>query len=177
MSTLETARLRLVPLGPEHIEPMARLHADPAVMSTMKSGIETWEQTLRRLEDYARSWREKRFGIWGLFERSTGEFVGECGLVDRTAEGLGVSIRMAVKTTAQGKGYAREALRAALGFAFGTTAIDRVVAVARATNIASRRTLEAAGMTLQREWIKDGTPLVLYACASFHTARRGAATP
>ena len=163
MATLETARLRLVPLGPEHIDDMARLHADPAVMATMKHGVEDRDQTLRRLEAYAQAWQRQNFGMWALFERSTGKFVGECGLVDRSDEGLGIALRFALSPAAQGQGYGREAAEAAVAFAFARHGIDRVAAIARASNVASRRVLEAAGLSLEEEWEKGGVSLVRYA--------------
>ena len=162
MTILETARLRLVPLGPEHIDDMARLHADPAVMATTKGGVESREETLRRLEAYDQAWRRQSFGMWALFERSSGKFVGECGLVDRSDEGIGIALRYALAVEAQGQGYAREAVTAAVNYALKAVGLERVAAIARATNMSSRRVLEAAGLRLEQEWVKNGQPLVRY---------------
>jgi ribosomal-protein-alanine N-acetyltransferase len=45
-----------------------------------------------------------------------------------------------------GRGYATESALASLGFAFEELGLDRIVAVALETNIASRRVLEKCGL-------------------------------
>ncbi len=52
-----------------------------------------------------------------------------------------------------GRGYAPEAARAALGFAFGELGLDRVVSCIHSENTASIRVAEKLGMTLERETV------------------------
>jgi len=59
----------------------------------------------------------------------------------------------------QGRGYATEASRALLDFAFETMGLHRVVGRAEARNLASARVLEKLGMRLEarlieNEWVK-----------------------
>jgi ribosomal-protein-alanine N-acetyltransferase len=40
----------------------------------------TRDETKTTIEKYAAQWKEKGYGVWGVFDRQTGELLGDCGL-------------------------------------------------------------------------------------------------
>jgi RimJ/RimL family protein N-acetyltransferase len=142
--TLNTARLSLLPPGPEQLPDLIRLKADEAVFGPMLHGVRTPARTKEELEDDIEFWLVRGYGTWSVFERETGAFLGLCGLMERP-DGRGVALRFALWPECRGKGYAREAAAAAL--AFGHRAgLKRIIAVARETNLSSRGVLTDIGM-------------------------------
>jgi len=61
-----------------------------------------------------------------------------------------------------GRGYATEAVRQALGHAFGTMGLRRVVAETQAANAASVRLLERLGFQLLRQVVRFGAKQSIY---------------
>jgi RimJ/RimL family protein N-acetyltransferase len=80
-------------------------------------------------------------------DKTTGTFVGQCGLrpVD---EGAGREIDLAYHYTraSWGKGYATEAAIAVIGHGLGPVGLATIMAVVVPENIASWRVMEKAGM-------------------------------
>src|SRR6202020_2749840 len=115
------------------------------------------------------SWGANGFGMWAIRELGTGRrvqgpgagFVGITGL-ERRPDGRGVALRFALWPDAQGRGLAREAAGAALRFGHDEAGLERIVAVARASNFASRIVLGGIGMTACDSFIQNGWPMVLY---------------
>ena len=85
------------------------------------------------------------FGFWGVRERGGEELIGFCGL--RYVEpGADVEILYGIDPPLWGRGYATEAARALLAWAFRETGLTRILAGADAPNRASFRVLEKLGM-------------------------------
>jgi RimJ/RimL family protein N-acetyltransferase len=78
--TLHTERLVLLPLGPADLDEAAALFADPEVMRFVADGAMDRSATAKWLEDVARSWRSRGFGLWAIRDAATGAFLGEGGL-------------------------------------------------------------------------------------------------
>ncbi len=84
----------------------------------------------------------------------------------------GVAIRLAFTPEAQGKGFGSELGRASLAFAFEVAKLDRVVALTRADNGPSQRSLEKSGMVREREIrMESGRTILLYAMHNPHRAK------
>jgi [ribosomal protein S5]-alanine N-acetyltransferase len=98
---------------------------------TVQAGIESFERN--------------GFGFWGLLDREKDELIGFCGLrfIGQTPD---VEILYAVGPELWRRGYATEAARAVLCWAFEFTDLPRVFAGADAGNTASFRVMEKLGM-------------------------------
>ncbi|WP_237212813.1 GNAT family N-acetyltransferase [Falsiroseomonas oryziterrae] len=142
--TLHTPRLSLLPPGPEHLPDLIRLKGDERVFGFMLHGVRSPDRTKEELEDDMEFWLVRGYGTWSVFERTTGDFLGICGLMERP-DGRGVALRFALWPECRGKGYAREAAVAALEFGH-RAGLKRIIAVARETNQASRAVLSDIGM-------------------------------
>src|SRR6478752_10475972 len=81
-----TARMRGEPIGPQHLDLIAPIFADPRVGATM-GGVNSREFVRETLEAQAAGWAANGFGYWVFFERSTGEVVARGGLARTVFDG------------------------------------------------------------------------------------------
>ena len=157
---VNTERLMMIPPGKENLPDLIRLKGDERVFGWMLHGTRSAERTAEELEDDIDFWAVRGYGTWCVFERETGAFLGICGFMERP-DGRGVALRYALWPECRGKGFAREAARAAL--AFGHRAgLARIIAVAREENLASRAVLEDLGMASAGEFRHQGHRMLVF---------------
>src|SRR5579884_2128872 len=146
MCLLETERLLLRPFREEDLDDLCALFADPEVMRYLGGGKpRTREETRERLARVLAHWREHRFGVWALFDRAGGEFVGRCGIGYLHGQGA-AELTYALARRHWGRGLATEAVGRVLRYALEELGLPRVVGVALADNRASQRVMLRAGM-------------------------------
>lgn len=154
-ATLRTGRLRLVPLGDEHLADEVELDADPEVMRYLGNGRpRSREEVVRRHQDrLAAADVVPGLGFWaGLVD---GAFVGwwlleppqrpDQGPVEGRAE-LGYRLHRRYWR----RGLATEGGRELLRHGFEDLGLTRVFAETMVVNTASRATMAALGMTCVR---------------------------
>ncbi len=171
---LDTERLRLRPWRETDLAPFAAMNADPAVMEHFPS-IPTREESDAMAARIMARMREQGWGLWALEVKGGEPFIGFTGLAVPTFEAhftpcTEVGWRLA--RSAWGKGYATEAARAALAFAFGELGLEEIVSFTAATNRRSMAVMERLGMRRDGEFehprIAEGSPVrrhVLYRLA------------
>lgn len=140
---------------------LARHHGDPEVMALMSGGVQTAAQVEAELDRYLTTWRDHGYGIWALFLAAGGAFVGECGL-RLSDDGLPTRLRVALAPPWRGRGLAQEAAAAAVCFAFERAGLDRLVAVTKAVNGPSSKTLEGIGMIYRPDLDLRGGAAIVY---------------
>ena len=144
---LETDRLVLRRFAEADVDHLVALHNDPDVMRFLTGGKPLPRQELER------EYRE-RFagpGYWVAVERATGEFLGWFAFHPAAGGEPGeVELGYRLRKVAWGKGYATEGSRALIRKGFAELGVRRVVAQTMAVNLASRRVMEKAGLTLAR---------------------------
>ena len=167
---LRTARLLLTPVNGGDLSDLVAIKADPRVFAVMLGGVRGLPETQQELARDVRAWGENGFGIWSV--REGRRFVGLTGLEPRP-DGRGIALRFALWPEAQGRGLAREAAAAALHFGHDDAGLHRIVAVARASNFASRMVLGGIGMTERGSFVQAGWEMVMYESAKALTTKRG----
>jgi RimJ/RimL family protein N-acetyltransferase len=152
---MRTSRLRLRPLTPDDVALVHSIYADPETMAAMP-----WRM-LPTVRD-AHGWVAQRLGEQGtttpgtfLVTDDAGALVGICHYLPRGAE---LEIGWIVRKACWGRGYATEAVHAALTVA----AARPVVAAIRPSNAASRRVADKVGLVADGEVEDEHGPLVLY---------------
>lgn len=140
-----TSLTALVPIASRHADAVQRLVAsDRSIVEQTRLPDPYPEDGAQRWIDHARPRHEQGEEYTFAVEHG-GAVVGACGLIvsagKREAE-LGYWIGRPY----WGHGYATEAARMAVAFAFDRAGIERVVAVPLADNAPSRRVLEKAGL-------------------------------
>ncbi|WP_205326577.1 GNAT family N-acetyltransferase [Glycomyces sp. YM15] len=157
---LRTERLLLRPLASGDAEALAEINADPEVMRYIGSGEpRDREQTEALVAKAAAHWDVHGWGTFAVRENDTGDLVG-LGILATPSflpEILpATEVGWRIGRDRWGRGYAPEAARAVMGFAFGELGLDRVVSCIHSENAASIRVAEKLGMSLERETIVPG---------------------
>jgi RimJ/RimL family protein N-acetyltransferase len=118
---LDTARLSLRGHAPADLDEAAAMWADPEVTRHITGRPSTAEETWARMLRSAGLWAMLGMGYWVVRERATGRFVGEVGLADFRRDitpplAGAAEAGWVLATWAHGRGYATEAVRAALAW-------------------------------------------------------------
>jgi RimJ/RimL family protein N-acetyltransferase len=167
--TVHTGRLVLSPVQWTDLPDLIALKSDPRVFAIMLGGVRSAERTAQELAEDVRLWGRRGYGMWTVREHGRPTFLGVTGLMERP-DGRGTALRFALGPQAQGKGLAREAAAVALRYGHETAGLERIVAVARATNFSSRSVLGDIGMKEAECFQQSGWNMVLY-----ESVRRGSA--
>jgi ribosomal-protein-alanine N-acetyltransferase len=108
-------------------------------------------------------WDRYGFGPYTMRDRATGELVARVGLQHTLATGDDeIELMWAVVPERWGQGLATEFAHAGVALAFDDLHLPDVIAYTLVTNVASRRVMEKAGLTEEREFEHVGLPHVLY---------------
>ncbi|WP_425307606.1 GNAT family N-acetyltransferase [Ammonicoccus fulvus] len=146
---IRTERLILRPWRATDREPFAAMNADPDVMRWFPYALDraASDALAERISTHL---DEHGWGLWALEVADTGEFAGFTGLAVPGFEAdftPAVEIGWRLPRWAWGRGYATEAARAGLAYAFGTLELDEVVSLTTTGNLLSRAVMERLGMT------------------------------
>jgi ribosomal-protein-alanine N-acetyltransferase len=162
LERFETDRLAAERAGPEHLEFLVALHADPRVMATL-GGLRSAERTAADLNAYLEHWQRYGFGVWLLLERATGKLVGRGALRHVEIEGHDeVEVGYAIAAERWGRGLATEIARELVRIAFDDLGLEELVCFTLPTNAASRRVMEKAGFVYDHDFEYAGFLHALY---------------
>jgi len=162
MACLDTPRLFLRPLCTDDLDGLCAIYGDVEVMRYVGKGARTRDETRESLLRMVGHWQRHGFGMWAVIEKDENRLIGRCGLcfLDNTLE---VELGYTLARAAWGKGLATEAAHACLRHGFGVLGLDRIVAVARPANRASRRVMEKVGMRFEKNGHFYSADVVYYA--------------
>jgi ribosomal-protein-alanine N-acetyltransferase len=105
----------------------------------------------------------KTNGMWGMFNKSTGEFIGGCLLRPFHGDPNLFEIGYSINRQHWGQGLATEMVEALVAYGFTTPNIIAIVAVTELPNIASQRVLEKAGFERgENIFEEDGLELAFF---------------
>jgi RimJ/RimL family protein N-acetyltransferase len=147
---LLTERLRLRRSSPDDAAEISRYRTDPTIHR-----YQGWERTdpegvRAEIEEMAgRAPGEP--GGWvqlSVEERGSGALIGDVGISPAEDEPGVVKIGYTTSPEFQGRGYATEAVRGLVAYAFDTLGADVVRAYANAKNVSSIRVAEKVGLRL-----------------------------
>jgi RimJ/RimL family protein N-acetyltransferase len=156
---LETERLVLRPYNDGDLENLHAIYSQPEVARWLYYEPTTLEESREKLarKIVGCELTEDR-GLSVAFELRDGTYVGDVVLFYASVEHKTVEVGFSVDPRHQGKGYATEAARALIGWAF-SQGFHRVVGRLEARNTGSARVLEKLGMRreallVENEWVK-----------------------
>jgi RimJ/RimL family protein N-acetyltransferase len=153
MSSVETPRLMLR-LPEEHdAEPLVIIHQDPEVLEKKQvtlmaptGAIDVGLQNVRRMR---RHWDERGYGQWAVVEKSSGRVIGCVGFFH--PDGWpGIDLGWIFHRERWGHGFATEACRAALEWAWQTDGIDHVISLIAPHDLRSIRIATKIGERFER---------------------------
>ncbi len=147
MSELATPRLRLRQWRTADAAPFAALNADPEVMQFMPGALTRAQSDAFALKAQAQL-VERGFGLWAVEVRAQRSFIGYLGLsaVSFAAPFTpAVEIAWRLERARWGHGYATEAARELLRFAFEDLGLHEVVSFTVPANLRSRSLMQRLG--------------------------------
>jgi RimJ/RimL family protein N-acetyltransferase len=146
---LDTERLVLRGWRDADREPFAALNSDPAVMEHFPGTLDPAESDAL-VDRILERWAADGLGLWAIERREDGAFLGFAGLAAPTFEAPftpAMEIGWRLARSAWGRGYATEAARAVLDYAFDVLGFEEIVSFTVPANARSRRVMERLGMT------------------------------
>jgi RimJ/RimL family protein N-acetyltransferase len=142
--------------------------ADPAVTQYISGRVFTPQETWSKMLAYAGLWSLLGYGYWAIEERASGLFVGDLGFanfkreIEPSMEGL-PEAGWVLGAQFFGRGYATEALRAALRWHDqGRPPADRTVCIIAPANRASVRVAEKCGYALLATTTFRDEPVLMF---------------
>ena len=149
MAELRTERLLLRQWQDRDLDPWAAMNALEEVRRYL-GPVLTRDQAAASMARFRAAIEERGWGWWAVEVAETGQFIGFTGLdpVDEDAPHLsGVEIGWRLAPQAWGHGYATEAARAVVAYAFGELDLPELLAVTGEGNTASQAVMRRLGMT------------------------------
>jgi RimJ/RimL family protein N-acetyltransferase len=156
---IETERLTLRPLTADDLDAWFALHSDDRVNRFV--GAYSRKQTAARLTHIEKQWAERGHGLYAVELKSSGEFIGRCGL-NYWEQFDEIEAGWTFKAETWGRGYATEAARACVEWGFATLDAPYFTAMIRPGNTPSVRVAQRLGFTVRREDALFGTPVTVY---------------
>jgi RimJ/RimL family protein N-acetyltransferase len=146
---LKTERLVLRRWRPSDREPFAAMNADSEVMEHFPARL-TPDESDVMIDRIEARFEASGFGLWALEIAETGQFIGFTGLSVPSFDAHftpAVEVGWRLTRSAWGHGYASEAARRALTFAFDDLELAEVVSFTSHTNLRSQMVMKRIGMT------------------------------
>ena len=136
----------------EDILPWSNFFSDPEAVEFMStylldSGEETAKHWIRR---QLTRYNENRYGLQALVDKKTNQFIGQCGLLKQEVDGQNeIEVGYHIFKQHWGQGFAPEAAKLFIEYAFTNTLADSVISIIDIRNIRSQIVADKNG--LQRE--------------------------
>jgi len=153
---LQTERLILRGWRQGDLDALAILFADEAA-TRFTGGVKDRAGVWRQMAAYAGHWLLKGFGPFAVTLNHGGETIGYCGPWDPEGKADEPEITYGLLPTHHGRGYATEAVRAALGHAYETLNWPTAVSFIDADNAASLGVARKLGARREGETRLYGT--------------------
>ena len=178
---LETDRLLLRPLAQGDWDLVLEMFTDPEVMKFV-AAVSSEEALAALMKVAIRRGARGRVGVWCVLQRETGEKLGTAVLLPLPIEesdtdwsllqedrypDADIEVGYMLRRSAWGKGYATEACRRLVQFAFEETELDEIVAVTDPRNAVSQKVLRKCGLRdegLRRAYADE--------CSAFRMSRQ-----
>ncbi|UYZ64797.1 GNAT family N-acetyltransferase [Hymenobacter weizhouensis] len=163
---LETADLLLRGPHVTDLPEFASMSADPAFYRYLGGQPQNEEEVWRRLLAQQGHWALLGFGAWSVEEKATGRFIGNVGFFDFQRD-LTPSIKGTLEAgwtlapRVHGRGYASQAVQAALAWAGAHFPSARMTCIIDPDNVASLRVAHKAGFQEFARTTYRNEPIVL----------------
>lgn len=159
----ETDRLILRELTPEDFDDLYQICQDPAVAKYIDSGDHKETEFAKLTAYITYVYAFYGFGLWGVFDRTTGKLIGRCGIELQTVdEKTEIMLSYLLHRDYWDQGFATESCQAVFHYAKEELDIHRIIAVIDVTNNRSIHTAARLGMTEEKKLRYQDRDCLLY---------------
>ncbi|MGP4062432.1 GNAT family N-acetyltransferase [Halobacillus sp. H74] len=131
---LHTERLKLTPCTNE------------SLMTYSTNGYEPGPHIEMYLEELKKEASVLGWGVWLIVDKQTNEIIGDMGFKGKPDEEKAVEVGYGIESAQQNKGFATEALKSIIEWAFNTGSVNKIMAECLEDNAPSIRVLEKVNM-------------------------------
>ena len=162
MKVLQTKRLILRRFRDQDLDAYADMCADPEVMRYLLVGKTlTREESWQHMAGIEGHWQLKGYGLMAVEDRKSGDLVGRIGFLQ--PEGWpGFELAWTLARPYWGRGYATEAARAAMAYAFEQLGQEKIISLIHPDNKPSIRLAERLGETVEDTIVIKGRETLCY---------------
>ncbi len=162
---IESERLKMRALTPDDVEVCSVFFINNPQLHFVgvkenkppKEHAEFWlNRQFKRYEDYG-------YGMLGIIEKTTGEYIGQVGIIERDIEGEKFyEIGYAINPSHWGKGIASEAAIRMKDYFIEHNFDKKVISLIHVDNIGSQKVATRNGMYRWKEFTFEGDPCYIY---------------
>lgn len=154
MAEIETPRLRLRTYKLNDLDRLTVILSNPEVMKYSPRGAipkgKEKQVTREILEYFIQHWEKYGFGVWAVIEKASRKLIGHCGL-NCLPNSPDIEVIYRFDQDYWNQGFATEAAKACLQYAFHSAKLYKIVAIAVPQNVASRRVMEKVGFKYEKD--------------------------
>jgi RimJ/RimL family protein N-acetyltransferase len=158
---LETERLRFRMLSEDDFPAFERWSANIDVMRYLAGKTLDRIHAWRHLAALLGHWVLRGYGYYAVEEKATGQLVGRVGYTDQPGW-PGFELGWTIDPEYQGRGYATEAARMLLRYAFDVLDQPHVISLIHPDNTPSRKVAEKLGERIEGETVVMEMPVLIY---------------
>ena len=160
---ITTERLWLREILPADVDGLLEIWADPIAMQWFPKTL-TREELQALLARNQKRYEQYGHGLWAVLSKADQQLLGDCGLVRWDIDGVDeLEVGYHFKRKHWGQGYATEAARACMDYAFRQLGTKRIISMIRPENLPSRRVAERNGLQIEKEVFWRGYQHYVYA--------------
>jgi ribosomal-protein-alanine N-acetyltransferase len=164
MKILETERLLMRRLVLADLDDLYALYRDSDIRRYFPEGTLSLEETREELEWFRNGHPDHpELGLWATIHKPTGAFVGRCGLLPWTIDGVDeVEIAYLIAKPFWRLALGAEAAEALIRHGFETLGLTRLIALIDPAHEASIRTAMSAGLRFEKDVRIEGVRSALH---------------
>jgi [ribosomal protein S5]-alanine N-acetyltransferase len=130
-----------------------------------------WTMKEQTPDEHCRQWFDKIFhryannlgGMNVLINKHSGEFIGQCGLLIQTVDRIEeLEVAYSMMPQHRGKGYAPEAAKKCIDFAFANRLRDSLISIIHENNIESQKVALKNKLSVDKYTTFDNNPVRIY---------------
>jgi [ribosomal protein S5]-alanine N-acetyltransferase len=162
---LETKRLVTRFLTHADILPWTKFFNDPDALEFLPIfGFNSSEEKAAFwIDKQLTRYREKKFGLQALIDKSTNSFIGQCGLIKQVVDDVEeVEVGYHIYKQYWGLGYASEAAKLFIDYAFANQLSGSVISLIATGNLKSQRVAEKNGLAREKQTTWSGHDVFIY---------------
>lgn len=162
---LESARLRTRFLTLADIPAWTAFFKDPEAVELFPNPKHLTDEERARawIESVLRRYENQQYGFHALIDKQSGNFIGQAGLLLQEVDGVReTEIAYHVFKKYWGNGYAPEAARLFIDFAFQHHIADSLISIIDIRNIRSQRVAEKNGLQREKQTVWSGLNVFIY---------------
>ena len=161
-TVLKTDRLTLREIRVEDVDRLYEIYACPGITDFIEPLYEDRDEEIVYTRDYIKyQYGFYGYGLWIVVENDTGRIVGRAGLTNRAGY-LEAELAYVIEKDRQGRGYAQEALRAAIDYARDELYLESLNCFIVPGNDISLHICKKLGFTFMEDVVIDGVMMHRY---------------